>query len=203
MIKLVGVYKSYGAINVLEDVTLEVNDGQGLCVIGRNGSGKTTLLKIMGTLAYPDKGSVIINDVDVTRVKEYKKLLEIRREIGFSFQQPLLLPYVNVLDNVLISSSLGRDDVIKLLEYLGLGDRLKHRPNQLSEGEKKRVDLSRAYAKKPKILIADEPFSYLDPTYIEKVSNLFKEFIEGGGILIISSTEESKLPYASKIFRLR
>jgi polar amino acid transport system ATP-binding protein len=202
MIRLINIYKSYGSIRVLEDVTLEIGRGECLSVVGRNGSGKTTLLKIMGILAYPDKGHLIIDNVDVTGKKDDRLLIEIRRKIGYSFQQPLLIPYMNVFENVLLSSNLDRDEMIELLRYMELYDRLRHRPGQLSEGEKKRVDLARAFAKRPEILIADEPFSYLDPNHMEKVSKLFKNFVDEGGTLIISSTIEPNLSYISKFFRL-
>lgn len=93
---------------------------------------------------------------------KHKELISIRRSIGFSFQQPLLLPYMAVLENVMLTSKIDKKEVVEMLKFIGLGERMNHKPGKLSEGEKKRTDLARALAKKPKILIADEPFSNLD-----------------------------------------
>lgn len=191
MIELHDVHKSYGAIQVLSRVNLRVNEGECLAVVGRSGSGKTTLLKIIGTLAMPDRGSVIIYDVDVTKAK-YKELIFISRSIGFSFQQPLLLPYMTTLENVMLASNIEKKEAIEMLSFMGLGERINHKPGKLSEGEKKRTDLARALAKKPRILIADEPFSNLDINCIEKASELINNFVKHGGTVIVSSTGEIK-----------
>lgn len=191
MIELQEAYKSYGAIQVLSGVNLRVNEGECLAVIGRSGSGKTTLLRIIGTLSMPDRGSVIIKGVDVTKAK-CEELISIRRSIGFSFQQPLLLPYISALENVILASNIEKKEAIELLSFLELSERINHKPKKLSEGEKKRIDLARALAKKPRILIADEPFSNLDISCIEKVSELINNFVKNGGTAIISSTGEIK-----------
>ncbi|MFW6117128.1 MAG: ATP-binding cassette domain-containing protein [Thermoproteota archaeon] len=191
MIILQDVHKSYGVIQVLSHVNLRVDEGEGLAVVGRSGSGKTTLLKIIGTLAKPDRGSVTIHNVDVTRVR-YKELLPITRSIGFSFQQSLLLPYMTALENVMLTSKITRKEAIERLTFMGLGERIHHKPGKLSVGEKKRTDLARALAQKPKILIADESFSNLDTNCIEKVSELINNFMKQGGTVITSSTGKTK-----------
>lgn len=191
MIELQDVHKSYGAIQVLSHLNLRVDEGEGLAVVGRSGSGKTTLLKIIGTLAMPDRGSVIIYNMDVTKAK-YKELISVSRSIGFSFQQPLLLPYMTALENVMLTSNIHRKETIEMLSFIGLGERINHKPGKLSEGEKKRTDLARALAQKPRILIADEPFSSLDVDCIEKISELINNFLKNGGTVIVSSTGEIK-----------
>ncbi|MGB9778427.1 MAG: ATP-binding cassette domain-containing protein [Candidatus Bathyarchaeales archaeon] len=201
MIELRDVHKSYGAIQILSHINVKVGEKECLAVIGKSGSGKTTLLKIMGTLAMPDKGSVTIFGVDVTKAGR-EELVSIRRSIGFSFQQPLLLPYMSALENVMLASNIGKKEAIELLSFLGLNERINHGPKKLSEGEKKRVDLARALAKKPTILIADEPFSNLDINRIEKVSNLINNFTKNGGTAIISSTGEVKLLNITHVIQL-
>ena len=202
MIELRDICKSYGDIQVLSHVNLTVNEGECLAVVGRSGSGKTTLLKIIGTLAMPDSGSVIICDVDVTKAK-CKELISIRRNTGFSFQQPLLLPYMSVLENVMLTSNVEKKEAIEMLSSVGLGERINHKHGKLSEGEKKRADFVRALAKKPRILIADEPFSNLDINCIEKVSELINDFIKHGGTAIISSTGEIKPLNVGNVVKLK
>ena len=203
MIEAVGICKSYGAIEVLTGVSLKVGGGEGLAVVGRSGSGKTTLLKILGTLAKQDKGIVMIDGVNVAEVRG-EVLSRIRRDIGFSFQQPLLLPYLTALENVVLPLRNGarRDEAIDTLKRLGLGDRLHHKPSRLSEGEKKRADLARAIVKRPRILIADEPFSNLDADSALRVSELLRGFVSRGGPLVIALTREPELSFINRVVRL-
>ena len=203
MIEAVGICKSYGAIEVLTGVSVKVGGGKGLPVVGRSGSGKTTLLKILGTLAKQDKGIVMIDGVNVAEVRG-EVLSRIRRDIGFSFQQPLLLPYLTALENVVLPLRNGarRDEAIDTLKRLGLGDRLHHKPSRLSEGEKKRADLARAIVKRPRILIADEPFSNLDADSALRVSELLRGFVSRGGALVIALTREPELSFINRVVRL-
>lgn len=201
MIELCDVHKSYGAIQVLSDINIQVYEGECLAVIGKSGTGKTTLLKIIGTLAMPNRGAVKICGVDVTKAR-HKELVSIRRGIGFSFQQPLLLPYMTVIENVMLTSNMDKKEVIEMLDFIGLGERINHKPAKLSEGEKKRADLARALAKKPRILITDEPFSNLDSERIEKVSKLINDFLKKGCTVIVSSTSEVKSLNITHTFRL-
>lgn len=203
MIEAVGICKSYGAIEVLTGVSLKVGGGEGLAVVGRSGSGKTTLLKILGTLAKQDKGIVMIDGVNVAEVRG-EVLSRIRRDIGFSFQQPLLLPYLTALENVVLPLRNGarRDEAIDTLKRLGLSDRLHHKPSRLSEGEKKRADLARAIVKRPRILIADEPFSNLDADSALRVSELLRGFVSRGGPLVIALTREPELSFINRVVRL-
>jgi len=201
LIELCDVHKSYGAIQVLSDINIQVCEGECLAVIGKSGTGKTTLLKIIGTLAMPNRGTVKVCGVDVTKAR-HKELVSIRRSIGFSFQQSLLLPYMTVIENVMLTSNMGKKEVIEMLDFIGLGERINHKPGKLSEGEKKRADLARALAKKPRILITDEPFSNLDSERIEKVSKLINDFLEKGRTVIVSSTSEVKSLNITHTFRL-
>lgn len=203
MIEAVNIHKSYGALKVLSDVSLKVGNGEGLAVIGKNGSGKTTLLRILGALAKPDSGTVIIDGVNIVEVNE-DVLSQVRRNIGFSFQQPLLLPYLSILENVTLPlvNNTKKEKAATILKKLGLSERIKHKPNELSEGEKKRVDFCRAIVKDPKILIADEPFANLDTDSASRISELMEEFISKKGVLIISLTKETHLTFIDEIVRL-
>ena len=144
MIKLEGVYKNYGAIRVLEGMDLQVEEGKPLCLLGRSGCGKSTLLKLVALITRPDKGILTIDGKDVTKISD-PEMDELRREkVSYTFQEPLLIPYITALENVTEVTGAPKEKAVKVLTQLGLGDRLNHRPPKLSGGEKKRVDVARA-----------------------------------------------------------
>lgn len=169
MIEISHVSKSYGQLTVLHDVTLSIPEGEIMAIVGPSGAGKTTLLQIAGTLDMPDSGSVLFDGVDVLKLKD-KKLSEFRnRNIGFVFQFHQLLPEFSALENVAIPAFIaGRkkkeamDEARRLLETLGMGDRLTHKPAQLSGGEKQRTAIARALINQPRVVFADEPTGSLD-----------------------------------------
>ncbi|MDE6577857.1 MAG: ABC transporter ATP-binding protein [Muribaculaceae bacterium] len=169
MIEISHVSKSYGQLTVLHDVTLSIPEGEIMAIVGPSGAGKTTLLQIAGTLDMPDSGSVLFDGVDVLKLKD-KKLSAFRnRNIGFVFQFHQLLPEFSALENVAIPAFIaGRkkkeamDEARRLLETLGMGDRLTHKPAQLSGGEKQRTAIARALINQPRVVFADEPTGSLD-----------------------------------------
>jgi polar amino acid transport system ATP-binding protein len=201
--------KSFEAINPVKDVSFTVEGGSSICILGRSGCGKTTLLKMMASILTPDGGYVLLDGKNVTRLRG-AELTRLRSKIAYSFQEPLLLPYLNALENITSVlypiSSRPKSSIIeearKTLSLLGLASRMNHYPSKLSVGEKKRVDLSRALVKNPSILIADEPFSNLDPETSGAVMRVLREFLRSGGTLAYSSTNPSERKFAHKTYRM-
>lgn len=169
MIQAKDIYKDFGTLQVLKGVNLHVNKGEIVTIVGKSGAGKTTLLQIIGTLDRPTKGHVLIDGTDVFRLNE-KELANFRnRHIGFIFQFHQLLPEFTALENVMIPGMIAgekqdaiRERATQLLNELGLSERLQHKPNELSGGEKQRVAAARALMMSPKVILADEPSGSLD-----------------------------------------
>ncbi len=196
MLKLDGVYKSYGAIRVLENFSFESEKAQSICIIGRSGCGKSTLLKVVALIVAPDKGVVLLDGVETSGLCE-SELGEIRREkVAYSFQEPLLIPYLTALENLTGVIGTRKEEAIEILCQIGLSDRLNHMPSRLSVGEKKRVDIARAVLKGSPLLVADEPLSNLDPSIGSKVMELLKTHTDKGGTVIYSSVEPSEAKFA-------
>ena len=173
-------HKGSVEVPALQGVTFGMVQGEFLSLVGRSGSGKSTLLHILGTLDKPDSGTVIINQTDVSSIKE-EKLAQLRsREIGFIFQFHHLLPEFTAFENVLIPAQIlgNPDDKIKraeeLFDYIGLKERKEHYPSQLSGGERLRVAVLRALINNPSIIFADEPTGNLDAENAKKLLQLFK-----------------------------
>lgn len=169
MLKATNIYKSYGKLPVLKGVDVTIEEGEIVSFVGKSGAGKTTLLHILGTLDHPSKGTLSIRDIDVFKLSE-KKIAEFRnKNIGFIFQFHHLLPEFNALENVCIPAFINnqpeketQERAKELLSYLGLSQRLDHKPTQLSGGEQQRVAVARALMNKPAIVFADEPSGNLD-----------------------------------------
>ena len=180
MIKLEGITKSFGSLQVLKGIDLEINRGEIVSIVGPSGAGKTTLLQIMGTLDEPDAGTVQIDGTVVSRMKE-KELSAVRnKNIGFVSQFHQLLPEFTALENVMIpafiagvSSKEANDRAMKILDFMGLVDRASHKPNELSGGEKQRVAVARALINDPAVILADEPSGSLDTHNKEDLHQLF------------------------------
>ncbi len=199
------ISKSYGATIVLRGVSLRVDPGSPICIQGKNGSGKTTLLKIMALIAAADAGSVIINGMDLANVTASVRE-RVRIELmGYSFQEPLLIPYLTALENLLVATAFSpspnssKSKAIRLLSDVGLSSRTDHLPSKLSVGEKKRVDLARAILRRPKILIADEPLSNLDPDSAELVVGLLDNYNEEGEFVICSASDPAHAKWAPNV----
>lgn len=180
MISVKGVQKSYESLHVLKGVDLEVQQGEVVSIVGASGAGKSTLLHIIGTLDRPDAGTVTIAGQQVERLKE-KALASFRNtHIGFVFQFHHLLPEFTALENVCIPGFIAKtkESVVnnrakELLDFLGLKDRLEHKPGQLSGGEQQRVAVARALINNPGVILADEPSGNLDTHNAKELHNLF------------------------------
>lgn len=180
MIKLEGITKSFGSLQVLKGIDLEIAKGEIVSIVGPSGAGKTTLLQIMGTLDKPDSGTIRLNDIEVSRMKE-KELSAFRNgHIGFVFQFHQLLPEFTALENVMIpafiagvSTKEATERAKDILNFMGLSDRATHKPNELSGGEKQRVAVARALVNKPAVILADEPSGSLDTHNKEELHQLF------------------------------
>lgn len=186
-------------IEVLRGVSMEVGGGESLAIVGPSGSGKSTLLHIIGGLDHADSGSVRLGDQDVTVMGERELAMFRNRHVGFVFQDHHLLPQLSVLDNVLVPVLAGRpvvpEDVERasgILDSVGLGDRLGHRPAELSGGQRERVAIARALVMGPRMILADEPTGNLDRRTAEQVTELLVSLPgEHGTILVVVTHAES------------
>ena len=200
MIRVKDIHKSFGSLEVLKGVDLEIQKGEIVSIIGKSGAGKTTLLQIIGTLDKANSGKVEINGVDVSGLNE-KELAEFRnKHIGFIFQFHQLLPEFNALENVMMPAMIGRMDwkeaekrATELLTDLGLGERLTHKPNELSGGEKQRVAAARALMMKPDVILADEPSGSLDEENKRELHKLLKQMQEQYNQTIVIVTHDKEL----------
>lgn len=173
------IKKAYGKLNVLKGVDIEIKEAEVVSIVGKSGAGKSTLLHILGTLDNADSGELLINNTDVAQLNK-KQLAAFRNEnIGFVFQFHHLLPEFTALENVCIPAYIGKKNEAEtekrakeLLSYLGLSDRLTHKPTQLSGGEQQRVAVARALMNSPAIVFADEPSGNLDSASSKELHNL-------------------------------
>ena len=180
MIEAKGIIKSYGNLQVLKGVDLEIEQGKIVSILGKSGAGKSTLLHILGTLDKPDGGVLTIGNTKVSEMSE-RQLAGFRNvNLGFVFQFHHLLDEFTALENVCIPAYIGKNDEKKtqtrakeLLSYLGLGDRMEHKPTQLSGGEQQRVAVARALINTPQVVLADEPTGNLDNTNSREMHELF------------------------------
>ncbi len=180
MIRVTNIIKSFGDLTVLKGIDLEVNQGEIVSIVGPSGAGKTTLLLIMGTLSRPDSGQVWIRGTE-TGLLDDRRLAGFRnREVGFVFQFHHLLPEFTALENVCIPAFIGKvprkqaeGRARDLLGFLKLGDRMEHKPSELSGGEKQRVAVARALMNKPAVILADEPSGNLDSENQRDLHQLF------------------------------
>ena len=200
MIEVKNIHKSFGALEVLKGVDLIVEKGEIVSIIGKSGAGKTTLLQIIGTLDKPDAGEVVIDGVDVFALNE-TALADFRnRHIGFIFQFHQLLPEFNALENVMMPALIARvpekeaeKRAMQLLTDLGMAERLTHKPNQLSGGEKQRVAAARAMMMSPDVILADEPSGSLDESNKKELHKLLLQMREQYGQTIIIVTHDKEL----------
>jgi len=180
MIKITDIHKSYGDVEVLKGINMEIKQGEIVSVVGKSGAGKTTLLQIIGTLLRPDSGSIVIGDTDVTKlsVRDVSKFRN--QNLGFVFQSHQLLPEFTAVENVMIPALINNAVYRKsesrareLLEFLNLGHRLNHKPKEMSGGEQQRVAVARALINSPEVILADEPSGNLDTHNKEELHRLF------------------------------
>ena len=187
MISCTNIHKSYDQLQVLKGVSLEITKGDLVCIVGPSGAGKSTLLHIIGTLDKADSGTVTINNQQISSLKD-NELSDFRNQhLGFVFQFHHLLPEFTAIENVSIPAFIAKKNEAEtkkrakeLLDFLGLKDRLNHRPNELSGGEQQRVSVARALMNQPLVILADEPTGNLDTERSEELHQLFfdlkKEF---------------------------
>ncbi len=199
MIRTENIHKSFGNLQVLKGIDLEINNGEIVSIVGASGAGKSTLLHILGTLDLADRGKLLFDNVDVNALSE-KKLSDFRNQnIGFVFQFHHLLPEFTALENVCIPAFIGGTSkasaekrAMELLSFLKLQDRMDHKPAALSGGEQQRVAVARALINKPSIILADEPSGNLDSKSAVELHKLFfdlrKQFIQT--FIIVTHNQE-------------
>ncbi|MEG0454407.1 MAG: ABC transporter ATP-binding protein [Bacteroides sp.] len=200
MIKLEGITKSFGSLQVLKGIDLEIDKGEVISIVGPSGAGKTTLLQIMGTLDAPDAGTVFIEQTNLSRMKE-KELSAFRnKHIGFVFQFHQLLPEFTAVENVMIPAFIAGTSTkeataraMEILEFMGLTDRASHKPNELSGGEKQRVAVARALINQPTVILADEPSGSLDTHNKEELHQLFFDLRNRFGQTFVIVTHDEGL----------
>lgn len=197
------IHKSFGPLEILKGVSLKVHRSEIVAIVGASGAGKTTLLQILGLLDRPDRGTVLINDVDVHRLSTNRQADFRNRHIGFVFQFHQLLPEFSAEENVAITAMIGGmgkqaalQKARERLTRLGLQDRLTHRPAQLSGGEKQRVAVARALINDPEVVFADEPTGALDSANKSELHRIFLELREQTGQTFVVVTHD---PEISKI----
>ena len=200
MIKAQNIRKSFGSLEVLKGISLEVSKGEVVAIVGASGAGKTTLLQILGTLSSADEGTLEIDGVEVSGLKD-KALSQFRNEhIGFVFQFHHLLPEFTALENVCIPAFIAHRDrkevearARELLDMMGLSQRLDHKPAQLSGGEQQRVAIARALINNPSVVLADEPSGNLDTRNRDEIHRLFFELRDKLGQTVIIVTHDEGL----------
>ena len=200
MITIKDIKKSFGSLEVLKGIDLHIEKGEVVSIVGPSGAGKTTLLQIIGTLDKPDAGSILIDNVNVTTLSQ-KKLADFRnRHIGFVFQFHQLLPEFTALENIMIpayiagtGSKAAKQRAEELLQFMGLSDRAKHKPNELSGGEKQRVAVARALVNNPAVILADEPSGSLDTKNKEELHQLFFDLRDKFGQTFVIVTHDEQL----------
>jgi lipoprotein-releasing system ATP-binding protein len=200
MIQLHQITKSFGSLQVLKGVDLKVDKGEIVSIVGPSGAGKTTLLQIVGTLDRPDSGSVTMDGTDVFSLKQRELSVFRNQHIGFVFQFHQLLPEFTALENVMLPALIAKKNYKKieseaknLLEFLGLNDRLTHKPNELSGGEKQRIAVARALMNHPSVILADEPSGSLDSKNREELHRLFFDVRNQFNLTIVIVTHDKEL----------
>lgn len=214
IIELQGVGKDYQVgsqvVRALKSVTLTIERGEYVAIMGPSGSGKSTLMNILGGLDTPTRGQYTLNNRAVGDLND-KELAAIRNsEIGFVFQGFNLLPRATALENVMVpliyagkSKSMRLRKAMQVLTRVGLGDRVKHKPHELSGGQSQRVALARALVNTPSIILADEPTGNLDSSTSEEIMRLFDSVHQNGNTLIVVTHEQDIANYAQRIIRFR
>ena len=200
MIYIKDITKSFGSLKVLKGITLHINKGEIVSIVGPSGAGKTTLLQIIGTLDHPDNGHIIIDGTDVqslssNRLSEFRNL-----HVGFVFQFHQLLPEFTAIENIMIpayiagkSNTDAKAKANELLEFMGLADRANHKPNQLSGGEKQRVAVARALINEPSVILADDPSGSLDSKNKAELHQLFFDLRQRYGMTFVIVTHDEGL----------
>ncbi|MEZ6114892.1 MAG: ABC transporter ATP-binding protein [Pirellulaceae bacterium] len=211
MIELRDVTKTYpseqGEVRALDGLSLSVDAGEFVAVRGPSGSGKSTLLSLIGGLTLPTSGQVIVAGQPVSSLGSSQRAKFRETHIGFVFQMFHLLPYLSIVDNILLAAS-HADDAVReradrLIERFGLNVRRSHRPSQLSAGERQRVAMARALLNQPRLLLADEPTGNLDPENAGTLLDMLREFHSAGGTVLLVTHDNFAADQSQRIVRLR
>ncbi|MDR1589676.1 MAG: ABC transporter ATP-binding protein [Oscillospiraceae bacterium] len=195
ILELREISKIYGSVGALRDVSLTVSQGEWIAIMGPSGSGKTTMMNIIGCMDKPTSGAVILDGMDISRESQ-KGLTNIRRDkIGLIFQQFHLINYLTALENVMVAqyyhSMPDEGEALRALQRVGLGERARHLPSQLSGGEQQRVCIARALINYPRLILADEPTGNLDETNEGIVLDIFRQLHgEGSTIIVVTHDPE-------------
>ncbi len=200
MIDIKGITKHFGSLQVLKGINLHIDKGEVVSIVGPSGAGKTTLLQIIGTLDKPDSGSITVDGIDVMHLST-NKLSEFRnKHIGFVFQFHQLLPEFTAIENIMIPAFIAgvkpgeaKKRASELLDFMGLADRAKHKPNELSGGEKQRVAVARALINRPAVILADEPSGSLDSKNKQELHQLFFDLRDKLGQTFVIVTHDEGL----------
>ena len=199
MIRLKGIRKSYNGREVLKGIDLEITDQDYLVILGASGSGKSTLLNVLSGLEKPDSGHVYFGEEDLSQLTEAQLTAFRRAQTAFIFQQYFLLPNLTVEQNVKMGANLaGNQDYVRILEALGLGDKLQHYPSQLSGGEQQRVAIARALAKRPRVLFLDEPTGALDEATGRQILAYISSLQEELGFTLVMVTHNANIAQMAK-----
>lgn len=200
MIEIRNIKKSFGSLEVLKGIDLDIERGKVVSIVGPSGAGKTTLLQIMGTLDKADSGSVVIDGIDVMKLSDAKRSAFRNKHMGFVFQFHQLLPEFTALENVMMPALIGgtsrreaKKRAEELLAFMGLSDRSSHKPNELSGGEKQRVAVARALVNKPDVVFADEPSGSLDTQNKQELHRLFFDLRDRMGQTFVIVTHDEQL----------
>lgn len=200
IIEAKGIEKSFGALKVLKGIDINVDKSEVVAIMGASGAGKSTLLQILGTLSTPDAGSLMIDGTDVLHLGSRELSAFRNRKIGFVFQFHHLLPEFNAIENVMIPAYIAhrsdkdaKETATKLLEDMGLGERMDHKPSELSGGEQQRVAIARALVNSPAILFADEPSGNLDSKTKADIHQRFFDLRDKYGQTIVIVTHDPSL----------
>ena len=199
MIRLKGIRKSYNGREVLKGIDLEIAAQDYLVILGASGSGKSTLLNVLSGLEKPDSGHVYYGEEDLSQLTEAQLTAFRRAKIAFIFQQYFLLPNLTVEQNVKMGANLaGNQDYVRILEALGLGDKLQHYPSQLSGGEQQRVAIARALAKRPNVLFLDEPTGALDEATGRQILAYISSLQDELGFTLVMVTHNANIAQMAK-----
>lgn len=200
MIQVRNIKKSFGSLEVLKGIDLDIERGKVVSIVGPSGAGKTTLLQIMGTLDKADSGSINIDGVDVMKLSDAKRSAFRNKHMGFVFQFHQLLPEFTALENVMMPALIGgtsrreaKKRAEELLAFMGLSDRASHKPSELSGGEKQRVAVARALVNKPDVVFADEPSGSLDTQNKQELHRLFFDLRDRLGQTFVIVTHDEQL----------
>ena len=200
MIEIEHINKSYGQLHVLRDVSVTIEKGEIVSIVGPSGAGKTTLLQIIGALDAPDSGSVRYDGVDVLKMRDNELARFRNKNIGFVFQFHQLLPEFTTVENVAIPALIGglkqgeaRRRALELLDFMGLTERAEHKPAQLSGGERQRVAVARALVNNPEVILADEPSGSLDSQNKQELHRLFFRLRDEMGQTFVIVTHDETL----------